>query len=194
MVAHCSLCDRPVRARGYCSTHWSRWYRWGNATITHFRDKLSLEFLTTHVKVDDQDTHFLSMYPWRFGAKGYLAVKARTASSSVRKTLYLHRLIADAPIGKYVDHINGNKLDNRRTNLRVCEPAFNSQNRVSKRHSKSGVRGVYQDHGKWSVSATVNYRRYRIGTFENLDDATVASRDWRIKNMPGYIKHEHLAV
>ena len=56
----------------------------------------------------------------------------------------IHRVVMDAPKGMDVDHINGDTLDNRRENLRICTRAQNSQNKRLRVDSKSGYKGVYE--------------------------------------------------
>jgi HNH endonuclease len=59
------------------------------------------------------------------------------------KTIYMHRFILDAPKGMYVDHVNHNTLDNRRSNLKICTNQENNENRNGAyKVSKTGVRGV----------------------------------------------------
>jgi hypothetical protein len=55
----------------------------------------------------------------------------------------MHRVVMDAPKGMDVDHINGNPLDNRKSNLRICTRAQNCQNKKLRRDSASGFKGVY---------------------------------------------------
>jgi|ETNvirenome_2_60_1030617.scaffolds.fasta_scaffold51777_2 hypothetical protein len=56
----------------------------------------------------------------------------------------IHRLVMGNPKGMCVDHINGDTLDNRKENLRVCTRSQNSQNQRLKSHSKSGYKGVHE--------------------------------------------------
>ena len=63
-------------------------------------------------------------------------------SSSRRDSI--HRLVMGNPRGMFVDHINGDTLDNRKENLRVCTRSQNSQNQRLKSHSKSGYKGVHE--------------------------------------------------
>jgi hypothetical protein len=67
-----------------------------------------------------------------------------------KKTKYLHRLIMNEPVGQSVDHINGDKLDNRRSNLRICSHFGNMRNRKTSTHAgkQSRFKGVY-----WSASS-----------------------------------------
>lgn len=79
----------------------------------------------------------------------------------------MHRLIANPPIGMVVDHRNGDTLDNRRCNLRVCTSQENSRNRATV--SKHGFKGVYADkYGKkWWSSIRVNKRSVYLGSFSS---------------------------
>ena len=61
-----------------------------------------------------------------------------------RKLVSLHRLLMSPPDNMQVDHINGNGLDNRRENLRVCTNAQNNANKPPQKNSKSGFKGVHQ--------------------------------------------------
>ena len=59
-----------------------------------------------------------------------------------RKILSMHRLIMNPPKNMQIDHINGNGLDNRKCNLRVCTNAQNNANKPPQKNSKSGLKGV----------------------------------------------------
>ncbi len=72
------------------------------------------------------------------------------ATTSINgKTVYMHRLIMDAPDGTYVDHKNRNGLDNRRRNLRVTNQSTNIANAGMFSHNTSGYRGVVWFRGYW---------------------------------------------
>src|SRR4051794_23713163 len=86
------------------------------------------------ILVDDGDFAWLNQWKWSI-SRGY-AVR-RATGENVR----MHRLILGLKLGEYTDHVNGNRLDNRRSNLRKATMAQNNQNRAS-RGSKSGYRGV----------------------------------------------------
>jgi len=91
----------------------------------------------------------------------------------------LHRLIADCPEGMMVDHINGNTLDNRRSNLRVCTHAENMRNRKIHKNNKSGFKGVYLDRitGKWKAQIRNNRKRFYLGSYETPEEASKAYLD-----------------
>ncbi len=80
------------------------------------------------------------------------------------------------PDGKQVDHINGNPLDNRRENLRICENAENNRNKGLTKASTSGYKGVslYKRSGTWRAYIVTNYKQKHLGTFDNPIDAAKA--------------------
>jgi hypothetical protein len=84
--------------------------------------------------------------------------------------------------GMHVDHVNGDKLDNRRTNLRVVTNAQNQINRHAlNRNNKTGLRGVnYTPHlspsKPWRAQITANRKNVHLGLFATRDEALVARR------------------
>ena len=90
--------------------------------------------------------------------------------------LRMHRLLTDPGEGFVPDHINGNTLDNRLSNLRVCSPSENTQNRVKKSEASSRFKGVYRDKGreKWRARIMVDGVPVHIGMFSDERDAARA--------------------
>jgi hypothetical protein len=93
------------------------------------------------------------------------------------KLYAVHRLIwvmhGNEP-AQFIDHINGDQLDNRIENLRAATHSQNCMNRVVRFDSKSGVKGVTLKKGKWHAGVTVNYKRYSGGCFDCKEDAIAA--------------------
>ena len=91
----------------------------------------------------------------------------------------LHRAIMQPGPGQQVDHINGDPLDNRRSNLRLCTPAQNSCNRGPQAHSTSGFKGVswHKVHKRWTARIRLNHKRHHIGCFDTAEDAARAYDD-----------------
>ena len=119
--------------------------------------------------VDDEDFELVSRYRWHMlpypkSDGGYAVTKMR-----------MHRLIIDAPLEMFVDHINGDPLDNRRCNLRLCTNAQNQQNTGS-RGGSSRHKGVSfnKKSGKWLGAFLFEGRRYYCGLWESEDDAARA--------------------
>ena len=88
---------------------------------------------------------------------------------------YLHREILPPPPGLLVDHINGDRLDNRRSNLRTATPSQNNANSRD-RPRKSGFRGVYPHRptGRWIAQVSVAGRPQHLGIFDDPRDAARA--------------------
>lgn len=93
------------------------------------------------VLFDDEDAPLLAGYNWFQHSEGY--VVATSGTKRVRKVTWLHRLIASTPDSLSTDHANGNKLDNRRSNLRSANGTQNSANRSKqKTATTSRFKGV----------------------------------------------------
>ena len=74
--------------------------------------------------------------------------------------------------GKVVDHINRNKLDNRRSNLRIVSYGFNNRNKDKRVGASSKFKGVYLHHSnKWQAYINIDGKRCSLGLFEKEEDA-----------------------
>jgi hypothetical protein len=125
--------------------------------------------------VDDEDYEFLNKWKWHYN-NGYAAKAART-SDGKRKSLRMHRLILLPHYGEMTDHINRDRLDNRRKNLRICTLRTNSYNRGKPKNNKSGYKGVYERSGrlkKWEARIQVNDTPVHIGNFYTAAEAARA--------------------
>lgn len=93
-----------------------------------------------------------------------------------RKAIYMHLEIMSVPDGMEVDHINGNGLDNRRENLRLCTRAQNRMNSVKRIGKSSTFNGVYwhKNCRKWRASLKLDGKEIHIGYFNTELDAAEA--------------------
>jgi hypothetical protein len=90
------------------------------------------------------------------------------------KQTYLHRWLTRAPAGLRVDHVDGDTLNNRRENLRVCTHQQNLFNQRLSASNTSGKTGVGR-HGKnWCARIKVNGRTIRLGSFDHFEEAVAA--------------------
>ncbi len=82
-----------------------------------------------------------------------------------------------------IDHINGDRLDNRISNLRDVTKSENCKNKTLRVDNKSGVSGVYWNKGgaKWHVQIAVNGKRKHLGFFSDLDEAIRVRREAEVK-------------
>jgi hypothetical protein len=123
------------------------------------------------VLVDERDRHWIEGRNHWVDSMGYVSVYLGGGRQE-----RLHRLICDPPAGLGVDHINRNKLDNRRSNLRVCAQQVNCLNVGARCDSKSGIRGVWwsEKRRKWCAQITAQGRRVSLGRFDTLEEASAA--------------------
>lgn len=114
--------------------------------------------------VDDEDYERLIPFVWYTDSKGYVY-----RAKSGKKRIFLHQFIMGTyPEGKpEIDHINGNKRDCRRENLRFCTSAENRANRQKYRSNKSGYKGVqwHKQGQKWMARVYKNKRPHYLGLF-----------------------------
>ncbi|ARP90331.1 hypothetical protein CAL14_08550 [Bordetella genomosp. 9] len=124
------------------------------------------------ILIDDEDVELVSRWTWRTIGRGYAARSVYDRSKPSRRTnQYLHRLLLDLADGdgRFVDHVNGNPLDNRRANLRLCTVQENGWNSKIRSHNKSGFKGVllHPRSGKWTAYIKVGGKQRYLGLFED---------------------------
>src|SRR3990167_1380719 len=97
--------------------------------LTWREDKVKLMPLTQgqFSIVDDEEYAWLSKFKWHYD--GRYARRNSLQNEGNRRPIYMHRVIAKPPDGMKIDHIDGNKLNNTRANLRVCTHSENQHNR-----------------------------------------------------------------
>lgn len=124
--------------------------------------------------VDDSDFAWLNQFNW-FSHRDKL--KWYAVRKHDNKQEPMHKTIMNTPTGMTVDHINGNSLDNRRSNLRLAtqqEQCFNRKKRVDKCSSR--YKGVsYNKKCKlWGAYICKDKKQYHLGYFEDESDAALA--------------------
>lgn len=127
--------------------------------------------------VDDIDAD-LAELKWHVGGPGY-AVRM-----SKRKAILMHRVIGSRmgfDARKNTDHINRNKLDNRRSNLRPCTQAENVRNSSPSKNNTSGAKGVYWWQNRWKAAIKFRGKQLHLGCFKYKKDAIAARRAAEIK-------------
>ncbi len=118
--------------------------------------------------VDAADYEWLNRYHWR-SLNGY------PCRSDKRRRVFMHRQIMQPPAEKVVDHIDGNKRNACRSNLRICTCQENRHNQRKRRNGSSRFKGVTFDKrlGRWKAQYRLDGRTYHIGCF---DDEVEAAR------------------
>jgi hypothetical protein len=127
------------------------------------------------VLIDAEDAYKIQkMGPWRVSnCRGKLYVRNYKIVAGRQVQTMMHRIISNALEGAEVDHINGNTLDNRKENLRLCTHSENIKNQKLRSNNKSGYKGVYfcKNNQKWRSSIRVNGKKFYLGSFNNPEEA-----------------------
>jgi hypothetical protein len=126
--------------------------------------------------VDAEDYDWLNQYNWCAG-KNKGTFYAHRGSNG--KTVLMHREIMRAPKGVVCDHRNHNRLDNRKSNLRLCTPAQNQYNKRPKKGCASRYKGVAwrRDSEKWRAQIGYNHKKIHLGNFDHEIEAAMAYDD-----------------
>jgi len=132
------------------------------------------------VKVDVEDYNYLSRWKWKLHPQGYAARTSWRDGKWV--TVLMHRLINNTLDGLETDHINNEKLDNRKCNLRSVTRSVNEHNKPEAAYNTSGAKGVCWDknRGKWKARININGKTHNIGRYEKFDEAVTARKEVEI--------------
>jgi hypothetical protein len=175
----CSVegCNRKHCAKGYCQKHYNQMRKKGyiyeqeeqcninKIEIYETYAKLIIKNTETYIDIEDIDK--ISLVIWHISDKGY-----------VRNTKLgrLHRYITNCPDDMVVDHINGNRLDNRKCNLRICTHSENNANRKPK-ENRSLPKGVVKKGNRYRAYITHNKERMYLGSYKTIEEAQKAYKE-----------------
>lgn len=117
---------------------------------------------------DKEDLDKVRNYSWYVGGKGYIRTSLNPSTTP------LHRFILGITSNDAIniDHVNRNKLDNRKCNLRMATYSENNYNRVKKGSSK--YKGVYKQGDKWRCVITKDGKKTHIGYYTSEEEAAMA--------------------
>ena len=145
-----------------------------NNKIVFHDDCVEIQLLndkSTFIDLDDYD--LIKDDHWTLSTDGYAI-----SSSGKFKNKRLHRVILGCETDKQiiVDHIDRDRLNNRKINLRVVTNHENSFNQSKRKNNKSGIIGVcwWERDQNWMAQIKYNYKRYFLGYYNNFDDAVRA--------------------
>lgn len=175
----CEVCGEPYSCcysgKPYCNKHYQSMIRYGHpyGKARKSTNVFSIKGNVLTVKTKSGDTIMtdlddfdqLNKYSWCVSKTGY------AVANIGNKVTKMHRYILGVKnTCEVVDHINGNKLDNRKENLRICTQAENSRNKtISNEYGVPGIR--LTKHGKFNVRITVNKNEIHIGNYSTLKEA-----------------------
>ena len=182
----CCICGGPFACRydgkPYCNKHYLRMYFGGTPELRGRASTNNFEIIGDVLKIttksgiqilaDAEDAYKITSHSWCISRTGYAVANINY------KTIKMHRLIlGDPPAGYVTDHINGNPLDNRKSNLRFCTLKENARNCKVGKNNKTGFTGVAKVGGKYKAQITVNRKSICLGTYEKLEDAVKARKE-----------------
>jgi hypothetical protein len=125
--------------------------------------------------VDDKDFELLNQWKWHC-LNGYAARREYFGGKKKSEYIFMHRFLNKTSKGFDTDHINRNRLDNRRKNLRTVTHQQNAFNPKIGKLNTSGFIGVSWDKitRSWKTHITLNNKYIHLGRFNNLKDACLA--------------------
>ena len=183
-------CGKPCKGK-YCTKHYNQISRYGyikNRTAFDKNEIIENEKYAeiilynkdniekARAKIDIEDVDKIRSYKWNFSNYVYTNIN--------KKRISLHRIITDTinepdKYNNLIDHINGDVLDNRKFNLRICSPSENAYNR----HNKVKGYTSYKSGNKIYYKAYIykDNKCINLGTFVNEGDAIKARKEAEIK-------------
>lgn len=126
--------------------------------------------------VDDEDFAEVAQYRWFLAKIGYAIRNGKRIGGKKAPSQYMHRVIMKAQKGQICDHINGNKLDNRKCNLRFVTNSQNRMNKGVQSNNKLGEKNIHYVARKrrFVVQVMVNRKNAFHGYFKTLEEARLA--------------------
>jgi hypothetical protein len=139
--------------------------------------------------IDLEDVENVSLYKWHSSPKTKYVQSSKTKN---RPMLHLHHLVMNFNKSEnknlMVDHINRDRMDNRKENLRIVNFTENAINKGTQSNNTSGYPGIHfgKERQKWEASVKLNKRKIHLGRFDTLEEAVQARLAGEMKYF-GYI-------
>jgi hypothetical protein len=131
-------------------------------------------------QVDEEDyERFVKGHRFRLIRNGYVAYLTNKDGCANK---LLHRIIMGVPPGEFIDHINRDRLDNRRENLRTATLNENQRNKGRYQSNTSGFKGVHwcKSKQKWVARVQIDNKRIHLGDYKHLTKAAMVAAIARI--------------
>lgn len=148
--------------------------------------RIKLKSRDCSILLDLDDWEYFKNYPLKVDSQGYVVYRIDKKSKSV------HRKVMNNPEGMRIDHIDRNKLDNRKQNLRTCSNVENCMNIGISKRNTSGYKGVRraQRANRWEAYITVYGKKFYLGSFIKIEDAAKAREEAEVKYYGEFARQE----
>ena len=173
-------CGKKHYSKGYCSKHYQQYLKYGHILerTTHDSNEIVIcedyaeivlynkdNIKIARALIDIEDIDKIKNYKWYLNSDGYVYNN---------KVGLLHRFLIGPSNDMVVDHINNNKFDNRKANLRICTAQQNNMNK-SKYKGGSQFKGVcwHKQKNKWQAQIQINSKSKYIGLYDNELEASI---------------------
>ena len=195
----CSVegCNEKHHAHGYCSRHYQQFRKHQEIKRTIY-DKNDYIFHDDYIEmlvynkkgevikkaiIDIDDYDLVKQYKWGL-VSNYII--------NYMNNIFLHRLVINASDDKYVDHIDGNTMNNRKHNLREVTHQQNNMNKTNKGQGNNKRKGVSyrKDRGKWRAYITVDNKQINLGMYDTEEEAIKVREEAEIKYFGEYRRKE----
>lgn len=136
------------------------------------------------------DMEAVKKYYWQKSYNGYII------TYKGNDVIYLHRYLMNCSDDLVVDHINGDKTNCQRANMRICTASQNALNKKVTTDSKSGRVGVVWDKkaNKWHAQIMYKAKTYHLGNYDNLNSAIKARIEAEKKYFGEFARHQEVAI
>ena len=188
-------CNVKHSAKGYCPRHYMHIKQRGRILDRTALDRNEIRIEGNIAKiwlynssgkkksegvVDVSDVDTIKAFKWTSVLLGGIEYVVGNVDGKLQR---IHRVLLKPLDFEFIDHINGNALDNRRCNLRVVTQAENTRNSKTPCNNTSGTKGVskVKKNGRWHAYIETNGERNNLGYFKNKDDAIKARKEAALK-------------
>jgi len=193
-----SGCESPCRGRGLCGKHYYRWRCYGDPARRTRYDPNGIILvgdachillynirgeLVSRTVIDIEDLPKVQDRKWGLGGDGY----PRTGAKGPK----LHQVILGC---RGVDHIDGDKLNNRKENLRPCNQTQNLANARLRKSNTSGFRGVGWQRGAWVAQIKAFQKNYYLGRFTEITQAALAYNEAALRLFGPFARLNHITT
>src|SRR3990167_4034233 len=186
MIFDCSNCKTTRIKRGLCNRHYLQWTRHGKIFKRTIFDKNEIKIKNDRaeiilcdnlgnkigkVLIDLEDVEKVKSAKWHINT-GYAARNIKK-SNGKRGIEFLHHFLIPCEKSLEIDHIDRNRLNNQKANLRTCTRSQNKMNTQKYKNNTSGIKGVCWDKRaqKWNAQIQKEKKHFYLGYFDLKEDA-----------------------